>query len=114
MRTPAARSCASTAPAAVPSYISNAWVFGSELVVAPCGAAAALDAEPSCANTDTDGPAPSAMPVTAVAARKSLRDTVPSPGEFASVGFGPASVSGTFDPGFGVLLIGVLTLAEAR
>ena len=78
---------------------------GSDLEVAPCGTAAGLDTELSCASAEIDGPAPSAMPVTAVAARKSLRDTVPAPFEFGSVGFSSTSMGGRFDAGFWVLVI---------
>ncbi len=40
MRTPAARSCSRTAPAAVPSYISNDSPVGSGLEATSCGAEA--------------------------------------------------------------------------
>src|SRR6266550_3428276 len=67
VRTPAALSCASTAPAAVPEYITEprAGDGSSGAASAACCGAAAVP-----------GAMPSAMPVAAVAARKSLRETV--------------------------------------
>src|SRR5688572_129406 len=105
MRTPAARSCARTAPAAVPSYISKVSPLGNGLDTTPWAAAPpAAGPAVSWPSAETDGPDPRAIPVTAVAARKSLRDTAATPG-FWTGACAPASGAGTFDAGFFVVLI---------
>src|SRR5437868_9591 len=67
VRTPAALNCASTAPAAVPWYISGGRAGDASPTVAPaaCGGAASA----RC-------PIPSAIPDAAVAARNSRLETV--------------------------------------
>ena len=112
VRTPTARSCSRTAPAAVPSYISKVSPVGSGLEAAPCGAAAGLDPALSCANAGAADPAPRAIPDTAVAARKSLLDTGPEPGALGSAGVASPFTGGRFDAGFCVLSIVILDSRE--